>query len=250
MCTHDTLGSRWYTSDFQIVTTDISVFAPPWHKGVEKKSLSGVFSQVTPCFASVSVENSVTAMTLGKDKHISCTRGTKYVSKAINNLQIRKVDVDWHWVLTFYNNAKSVTPKRTIANGNFTRRFVFSVERGGLGMFAAVTDRSCTDITRAKITLCALWPASKRARSITSRLARRWPSRSPRSWQRVCTNVTNTLYVFALLSLQSLSCRLFKDDQSTIKFKRPYSAKYATYLKCFLPNKNVLNWVCRNWIVT
>lgn len=178
-----------------------------------KKSLLSVCSQVTACFASVSVENSLTTIILGNNTQVSCTQCTRYIYRAINNLQIRKVDVDRHGILTFYNNEKrkKVTPKWNIASGNCAWSFRFIVECEGLGTFPAVTDRSCTDITSAEITLCALWPTNKRGRSITSRLAVLRPPRSPRSWQRVDTNVTNTLYVFVLLSLQSLSCRLLKD---------------------------------------
>jgi hypothetical protein len=77
----------------------------------------------------------------------------------------------------------------------------FGVESGGLGMFPPVTDRGCVAITRAEITVSALQPTSKRARSKKSRLALCRPPRSPRSWQRVDRNFTNTLYVPILLSL-------------------------------------------------
>jgi hypothetical protein len=59
----------------------------------------------------VSVENPLTAIILGNNTQISCMQGTKYIYRAINNLQVRKVDVDRHGVLASYNNKESVTPK-------------------------------------------------------------------------------------------------------------------------------------------
>jgi hypothetical protein len=70
-------------------------------------------------------------------------------------------------------------------------------------MFPAVADGVYSDITRAEITLCVLQPTSKRARTMKGGLALRWPPRSPRSWQRVDRNVTNTLCITDLLSLWS-----------------------------------------------
>jgi len=50
---------RWYTSDFNVVTTTISAFAPHWYQGLYsrvKTLLSSVCSQeVITCFISASV---------------------------------------------------------------------------------------------------------------------------------------------------------------------------------------------------
>jgi hypothetical protein len=54
-----------------------------------------------------------------------------------------------------FTKKKDVLRQSDIANGNFAWRIDFTVEREGLGMFPAVTD-----ITRAEITLCALWPTN------------------------------------------------------------------------------------------
>jgi hypothetical protein len=67
------MGSRWYTSDLHMITSDIETFVARWHQGLfpeVKEILSSMYRQeVTACFTAASVVSRFPVMSfLGSPK--------------------------------------------------------------------------------------------------------------------------------------------------------------------------------------